>query len=89
MSGNGPECGDVIYWLAEGPNRVHGDSLSTFCGYMDSSVSPIFIAAGAGIKPGYTKRVIRQVDVAPTAAVLAGVRMPEECEGAVVYQILE
>lgn len=86
---NGPECGDVIYWLAEGPNRVHGDSLSTFCGYMDSSVSPIFIAAGAGIKPGYTKRVIRQVDVAPTAAVLAGVRMPEECEGAVVYQILE
>ena len=86
---NGPECGDVIYWLAEGPNRVHGDSLSTFCGYMDSSVSPIFIAAGVGIKPGYTKRVIRQVDVAPTAAVLAGVRMPEECEGAVVYQILE
>ena len=56
---------------------------------MDSSVSPIFIAAGAGIKPGYTKRVIRQVDVAPTAAVLAGVRMPNECEGAVVYQILE
>ena len=86
---NGPECGDLIYWLAEGPNRVHGDSLATFQGCLDSSVSPIFVAAGAGIKPGYTKRVIRQVDVAATAAVLAGVRMSAECEGAPIYQILE
>lgn len=65
------------------------DSLATQRGYFDTSVSPIFIAAGSGIKEGYfTERVIRQVDVAPTLAALGGVRMPHECEGAPAYQIL-
>lgn len=49
----------------------------------------IFAAAGPGIKEGYTTtRVIRQVDFAPTLCVLGGVRMPNECEGAPIYQIL-
>jgi len=87
---NGPECGDLIYWLSEGPNRVHGDSLSTYYGLFDSSVSPIFVAAGSGIKKGVkTERVIRSIDVTPTVAALLGLRMPDQCEGAPVYQILE
>ena len=87
---DGPECGDLIYWLSEGPNRVHGDSLSTYYGLFDSSVSPIFIAAGAGIKKDFkTERVIRSIDVTPTVAALLGVRMPAQCEGAPVYQILK
>ena len=66
----------------------HGDSLSTTWGYAQTSVSPIFIAAGMGIKAGFkTERIIREVDVAPTVAVLGGVRMPKQCEGAPVYQI--
>lgn len=70
---NGPECGDIIYFLEEGFNRVHGDALSTQQGYADTSVSPIFIAAGKGLKQGFvTERVIRQVDFAPTLAYLAG-----------------
>lgn len=86
---SGDKCGDILYWLEEGFNRVHGDSLSTFTGHADTSVSPLFIAAGPGIKKNfYTDRVIRQVDVTPTAAVLLGVRMPKQCEGAPVYQIL-
>lgn len=85
----GPEAGDIIYFLAEGYNYDHADSLSTTYGYADTSVSPIFVAAGPGIKEGYTTdRIIRQVDVAPTVAVLAGLRMPKNCEGAPVYQIL-
>ena len=36
-----------------------------------------------------TNRVIRQVDFAATIAYLGGVRMPAQCEGAPVYQILE
>ena len=85
----GPECGDLIYWCVEGLNRGHGDSMPTYYGENNTSVSPIFIAAGSGIKKGYfTNRVIREVDFAPTVAVLAGVRMPENCEGAPVYQIL-
>lgn len=61
----------------------------TSLGECDTSVSPIFFAAGAGLKWGvYTDRMIRQTDVAPTIATLLGVRMPAQCEGAPIYQIL-
>ena len=57
-------------------------------GYNDTSLSPIFLAAGPGIKENYrTDRYIREVDLAPTAAVLLGVDMPADCEGAPAYQI--
>jgi len=86
----GPECGEICYWVAEGYNWDHCDSLSTNYGAQDTSVSPIFIAAGPGIKKGfYTDRIIRQVDFAATVAVVGGVRMPAQCEGAPVYQIFE
>ena len=86
---NGEGCGDLIYFVEEGHNRIHGDSLSTTLGYYDTSVSPIFIAAGPGLKQGYTTdRVIRQVDVVPTMAALLNIRVTKECEGAPVYQIL-
>lgn len=85
----GPECGDICYWNAEGYNWDHFDSLSTAWGEYETSVSPIFIAAGPGIKTGFvTDRIIREIDVAPTVAVLGGVRIPKQCEGAPVYQIL-
>ena len=85
----GPLCGDIIFFMEEGFNVVHANSLSTQRGYFDTCVSPLFVAAGKGIKEGYTMvRDIRQVDVAPTMAVLGGVRMPAQCEGAPIYQIL-
>ncbi len=85
----GPECGDICYWTAEGYNYDHADGLATCYGFGDTSLSPIFIAAGKGLKKGFeTDRIIRQVDLVPTAAVIGGVRMPRECEGAPVYQIL-
>lgn len=86
---SGPECGDIIYFCTESYNIIHADSMSTHYGCAETSVSPIFLAAGPGIKEDYiTDRVIRQVDVAPTMAVLGGVRMPAQCEGAPIYQIL-
>ncbi len=86
----GPECGDILYWLEEGVNRLHGDALPMVEGTYDTSVTPIFIAAGQGLKKGYqSPRIIRQVDMAPTVAYMLGVRMPKQCEGAVAYQILE
>ena len=86
---NGPECGDIFFSIEEGFNRLHGDSLSTSLGYFNTSLSPIFVAAGKGIKQNYlTTRTIRQVDVTPTIAALLGVRFPAQCEGAPVYQIL-
>lgn len=85
---NSPDCGDIVYFVEEGFNVVHMDSLSTQEGECHTSVSPIFVAAGTGIKVGFTTdRVIRQVDVAPTVAALGGVRMPAQCEGAPAYQI--
>jgi len=85
----GPESGDIIYWNAEGYNYDHCDSLSTTLGYQDTSVSPIFFGAGKGLKENFkTDRIIRMVDFAATMAVLGGVRMPRQCEGAPVYQIL-
>ena len=86
----GPECGDICYWIAGGYNYDHCDALSTVEGVGDTSMNSIFVAAGPGIKAGYTTdRVIRQVDFAPTVAVLGGVRMPAQCEGAPVYQIFD
>lgn len=86
----GPEAGDICVWIAEGYNFDHADSLSTTYGESDTSVSPIFIAAGQGLQKGVeTDRMIRQVDFAATVAALAGVRMPAQCEGAPVYKIFE
>ena len=52
------------YFLEEGFNRLHGDALSTTDGYFGTTVSPIFFAAGPGIKEGCeTDRVIREGDV--------------------------
>ena len=85
----GPEAGDILVWHAEGYNFDHDDCLSTTWGENDTSVSPIFIGAGKGFKEGfYTDRMIRQIDFAATVAVLGGVRMPHQCEGAPIYQIL-
>lgn len=86
----GPESGDIIYYIAEGYNGDHADGLSTIIGACDTSVKSVFVAAGDGIKKNcYTDRVIRHVDVTPTIATLLDVRMPAQCEGAPVYQILE
>lgn len=86
----GPECGDIVFFTTEGYGNEHGCGLSTTMGAAHTSQSPIFAAAGKGIKKNFkTNRVIREIDVAPTVAVLGGVRMPANAEGAPVYQILE
>lgn len=86
----GPDAGDICFWVTEGYNYDHSDCLSTTYGENGTSVSPIFIAAGKGLKKGFTTdRIIRQIDLAPTIAAIAGIRMPAQCEGAPVYQILE
>lgn len=85
----GRESGDIVYFTAEGYNYDHTDALSTTYGILDTSASPIFIAAGKGIKANHiTERYVREVDLAPTVALLSGLPMPAECEGAPVYQIL-
>lgn len=88
IGAGGPEAGDIFFSIEEGHNRLHGDSLTTARGSYETSVTPIFAAAGPGVRQGQTiTRTVRQVDVAPTAAVLLGVRFPAQCEGAPLYQL--
>lgn len=87
---NGPYTGDTVYMNREHFVTEHGQGLSTYRGYYGTSVSPIFVACGKGVKHVENmKRIVRQVDVAPTVAALLGVPMPADCEGAPVYQMLE
>ncbi len=84
----GPMGADIVFVVHESYVEDHGAGLSTAYGHNDTSLSPIFLAAGKGIKENFrTTRHIREVDLAPTAAVLLGVDMPAECEGAPAYQI--
>ncbi len=85
----GPMGSDIVFFVHDDYCYDHGNGLSTACGHNNTTLSPIFLAAGPGIKANYrTTRYIREVDVAPTAAVLLGVDVPAECEGAPAYQIL-
>lgn len=86
----GDRCGDICFFMTDGYTLQHGDALATAYGYGETSVSPIFIASGPHFKEDFqTTRVIRQVDVAPTIATILETRMPTECEGAPIYQILQ
>lgn len=85
----GPTGSDIVVFMHETFVDDHGPGLSTACGYNDTSLSPIFLAVGQGIKQNYrTDRYIREVDLAPTASILLGVDIPAQCEGAPAYQIL-
>ena len=84
----GPDAADIIIMVHEDYNLDHCDSLSTALGHNDTAVGPIFAAAGPGIKKNYEiQGYVREVDIAPTVAVLLGVEIPKNCEGAPTYSI--
>jgi len=85
----GPTAGDIIFFSAEGYSTDHADSFSTIDGAIGTSCMSIFVGAGPSFKEGFrSNRVVKHVDVAPTIAAIFGVRVPNECEGAPVYQLL-
>jgi predicted AlkP superfamily pyrophosphatase or phosphodiesterase len=77
---DGKTAGDAV--VEEGPLKgVHGQLPD------DPQMHAIFVASGAGIRPGARLGLVRSVDVAPTAARLLGLRM-ENVEGRVLEEIL-
>jgi predicted AlkP superfamily phosphohydrolase/phosphomutase len=85
----GPHCGDIFFVLEPEFTRCHGNGLSnhTLLGY---SMKSFFAAAGAGLKKGVKiSRRVRAIDIAPTLCHLAGVKMPRDVEGGVIYQALD
>ena len=86
----GPTAGDIFTANADGYAYDHTDGLMTNHGVNDTSLAPIMILAGKGIKKGYTiDRMIRQVDMAPTICAMTGSRFTDTMEGAPMYCILE
>ncbi len=85
----GPSCGDIFYILEPDFTRCHGNGLSNHQ-LRDHSMKALLMMAGSGVKKGVKlSRKVRMVDVVPTICHLAGVRMPENVEGGVIYQALE
>ena len=85
----GEHSGDIFYILEPEFTRCHGNGLSnhSLLGY---SMNALFAAVGAGIKKGVTiDRKVRTVDIVPTISHLAGVNVPKNAEGGIIYQGLE
>lgn len=85
----GQNSGDIFYILEPEFTRCHGNGLSNheLLGY---SMKALFAAIGAGIKKGeIIDRKVKTVDIVPTISYLAGVSVPKNAEGGIIYQALE
>lgn len=71
--------------LVSGPAVNYGGSHGYFNG--DPELDGIFVASGAGIKPGVRLDRVRNIDVAPTIAQLLGLKLPPP-DGRVLEEIL-
>lgn len=95
-----PGMGDLVLYAAEGyafRKEMHeaqavvpAVNYAGTHGYpnSDPDLDGIFIASGAGIRPGVVLDRIRNLDVAPTLARLMGLEFPET-DGRVLEEILE
>jgi predicted AlkP superfamily pyrophosphatase or phosphodiesterase len=76
-----PADGDVVVDAAEGGLGAHGYPAT------DPDLGALFIASGAGIRPGVRLGVIDNVDVAPTMAAVLGLTLGN-ADGKVLTQML-
>lgn len=79
---NGAATGDEFVSVNQSTTGSHG-FLST-----EPKMNALFVAAGAGIKPGVKLTTVDNVDLAPTAAKLLGASL-DQAIGRVLSEILE
>ena len=85
----GDQCGDVVYAVFPEFSGQHGNILPT-ARWSIGTLQPLLAFQGPGVKPGYRMdRACNLWDVVPTACYLTGLPVPEQTEGAVIYQMLE
>jgi len=85
----GSTVGDIYFVFNPEWTRVHGTSLTTHRN-KGTSVKAFFAMMGAGVKSNnLIDRRIRAVDVVPTVCEIAGLPIPKDCEGAIIYQAIE
>ena len=87
---HGDMIGDVVYatypWFG---NQQHGPHLST-AEYGIGKVKPLLIMSGPGIKQGdRLERTAWLTDLVPTICYLMDWPLPQQVEGAVIYQAFE
>ncbi|MCL4467169.1 MAG: alkaline phosphatase family protein [Chloroflexi bacterium] len=86
----GEHVGDVIYATSGDYHGQHGGQLGSEQYGESGDLRSLFLLSGPGVKKGVTvERTIWLQDVVPTLCYLADLPVPEQCEGAVVYQALE
>ncbi|RLE81533.1 MAG: hypothetical protein DRJ52_03930, partial [Thermoprotei archaeon] len=85
----GETIGDIVFgFYPEAPGE-HGRQI-TSGEYSIGSMKGLLILSGPGIKKGVIlKRQVNIVDVVPTLCYVAGLPVPKDCEGAIIYQALE
>jgi hypothetical protein len=87
----GDAVGDVVYAVREEFSDEHGQSLGT--GEWPGgpgSLKCLLLLSGPGIRMGVTlERTVWLPDVAPTICHIAGLPVPRDADGSVLYQALE
>lgn len=84
----GERIGDVVFGLNGSVGRQHG-AIAPTASYGRLSLKTAFVMAGPGVKKGQAMtRNMWLVDVVPTICHLAEWPVPQQCEGAVLYQAL-
>ena len=84
----GDTVGDIVYACIP-ESTHHGLQLST-ADFSTGSQKGLLIIRGPGVKRGFVlERTAWLVDVVPTVCHLMELPVPAQCEGAVLYQVLE
>ncbi|MHB1415827.1 MAG: alkaline phosphatase family protein [Chloroflexota bacterium] len=86
----GEYVGDVVYAIDGRFYGQHGGHLGTEKYGQIGDLRTLFMMSGPGVKQGeVVERTIFLQDVVPTVCYLAGLPVPAQCEGSIVYQALE
>ena len=84
----GENVGDVVYAIYPWFGFQHGGTLPT-AEWGPGGLQALFLMYGPGVKKGAKiERTVQLVDVVPTVCYLADLPIPEQAEGAIVYQAL-
>ena len=86
----GPMAGDIVWAVFPEFSAAHGNQLPTAT-YGIGSMHSLFIMAGPGVKRGYgpLKGNWWLTSVAPTAAHLLRIPVPQQAEGSIIWEALE
>lgn len=85
----GDTTGDVVFCYADEYGSQHGPQFPSATQGM-GDLRGLFALSGPGIKKGHVlERNVSLKDLVPTVCHLMGLPVPADCEGAVVYQVLD